>query len=129
LLIDQKSSGAPAAAQAAEQRRRQVAGGAARLGAAAASVQYARTLGAAVGTTLLGAVLFGTLAAGDADVAAQFARLMREGAPALLASLGEAERLGLRDALGEAFRLGFLAAAAMAGCGALIAWRVPLRRI
>ena len=43
----------------------QVAGGPARLGAAAASVQFSRTLGAAVATAVLGALLFGTLAAGD----------------------------------------------------------------
>lgn len=107
----------------------QVAGGPARLGAAAASVQYARTLGAAVGTTLIGAVVFGALAAGDAAVAELFARLVREGAPALLGTLDDAARTGLRTALGEAFRLGFLTAAAMAACGALIAWRVPVRRI
>jgi len=107
----------------------QVAAGPARLGAAAASVQYARTLGAAVATTLLGAVLFGTLAAGHQEVADLFARLVREGPAALMALLGEAERTALRAGLTEAFRLGFLTAAAIAGCGALIAWRVPVRRI
>lgn len=107
----------------------QVAAGPARLGAAAASVQYARTLGAAVATTLLGAVLFGALSAGHPEVADLFARLLREGPAALMALLGEAERSALRAGLSEAFRLGFLTAAAIAGCGALIAWRVPVRRI
>ena len=107
----------------------QVAGGAARLGAAAASVQYARTLGAAIGTTLLGAVLFGTLAAGDPHWAELFARLVREGPATLLAMLPEAERAGLRAVLSEVFRLGFLTAAAMAALGSLIAWRVPIRRL
>jgi MFS family permease len=107
----------------------QVAGGAARLGAAAASVQYSRTLGAAVGTTLLGAVLFGALAAGDAHWAELFARLVREGAATLLETLPEAERVGLRAALSDAFDLGFLTAAAMAALGSLIAWRVPIRRL
>jgi EmrB/QacA subfamily drug resistance transporter len=107
----------------------QVAAGPARLGAAAASVQYARTLGAAIGTTLLGAVLFGALAAGQAEVAALFARLVREGPAELLSVLGEAERAALRAGLTEAFRLGFLTAAAMAACGSLIAWRVPVRRL
>jgi MFS family permease len=107
----------------------QVAAGPARLGAAAASVQYARTLGAAVGTTLLGAVLFGALAAGDAAVAEMFVRLVREGPAAFLPGLAEAERLALRAALTEAFRLGFLFAALLAGTGALLAWRVPVRRV
>ena len=51
----------------------QVAAGPARLGAAAASVQFARSFGAALATALLGALLFGSLAAGDARVAALFA--------------------------------------------------------
>jgi MFS family permease len=106
----------------------QVAAGPARLGAAAASVQYARTLGAAVGTTLLGAALFGALAAGDPGVAALFARLVREGA-ALLPLLEDPARLALRAGLAEAFRLGFLVAAGLAACGALLAWRVPVRRV
>jgi hypothetical protein len=73
-------------------------------------------------------VLFGTLAAGDARVAELFARLVREGA-GLLPALAEAERLLLRGGLTEAFRPGFLLAAAMAAAGSLIAWRVPIRRL
>ena len=107
----------------------QVAAGPARLGAAAASVQYARTLGAAVGTTLLGAALFGALALGDPQVAELFARLVREGAAALLPGLAEAERQALRSGLSDAFRLGFLVAAALAAAGAVLAWRVPVRRV
>lgn len=107
----------------------QVAAGPARLGAAAASVQYARTLGAAIGTTLLGAVLFGALAAGDATVAGLFARLVREGPSVVLPALDEASRAALKAGLTEAFRLGFLATALMAGAAALLAWKVPIRRV
>jgi len=106
----------------------QVAAGPARLGAAAASVQYARTLGAAVGTTLLGGALFGALAAGDPMVADLFARLVREGG-ALLSGLAEAERLALRHGLSDAFRLGFAVAAVLTTVGAVLAWRVPVRRV
>jgi EmrB/QacA subfamily drug resistance transporter len=106
----------------------QVAAGPARLGAAAASVQYARTLGAAVGTTLLGGALFGTLAAGDPQVAELFGRLVREGA-ALLPALPEATRRTLQEGLSLAFRVGFLMAAALAALGAWLAWRVPVRRV
>ncbi len=107
----------------------QVAGGAARLGAAAASVQYARTLGAAVATTLLGGVLFAALAIGDPAAAELFGRLVREGPAVLLPSLSEAERTGLRLALSEAFRLGFAVAAVLAAVGSVLAWRVPVRRL
>ena len=106
----------------------QVAAGPAKLGAAAGSVQFFRTLGAAIATTLLGALLFGTLAAGDAEVAALFARLVREG-PALLPGLAEADRAALREGLTGAFRAAFSGAALLAGVGSWLAWRVPVQRI
>ena len=106
----------------------QVAGGPARLGAAAASVQFSRTLGAAVATAVLGALLFGTLAAGDATVAALFARLVQTG-PGLLATLPPEGQAALRAGLAEAFRTAFFGAAAMAAAGSWLASRVPLQRI
>jgi MFS family permease len=106
----------------------QVAAGAGRLGAAAGSVQFARTLGAAIATTLLGALLFGRLAAGDAGLAALFARLVREG-PGLLPALAAAERAALRQGLTEAFRAAYGGAALLAAAGSWLAWRVPIRRI
>jgi MFS family permease len=107
----------------------QVAAGPARLGAAAASVQYSRAFGAALATALLGALVFGTLAAGDARVAALFAEVVRDGAAAVLPRLPEAEQGALRGALADAFGAAFLGAAAMAALGAFAAWRVPLRRV
>jgi MFS family permease len=110
----------------------QVAAGPARLGAAAASVQFARTFGAALATAALGALLFGTLAAADGGggrVAALFAEVVRDGAPALLPRLVEAEREALREGLAAAFRAAFLGAAAFTAAGAFMAWRVPLRRV
>ncbi|MCB4822098.1 MFS transporter [Roseicella aerolata] len=106
----------------------QVAAGPARLGAAAGSVQFSRTLGAAMATTLLGALLFGTLAAGDAGTADLFARLVREG-PALLPGLAEAERSALKEGLTGAFRAAYGGAALLAAAGSWLAWRVPVRRI
>jgi EmrB/QacA subfamily drug resistance transporter len=107
----------------------QVAAGAGRLGAAAASVQFARTLGAATATALLGALLFGTLAAGEPRVAELFAALVREGGARLLPGLAEADRLALRAGLAEGFRAAFLGAATLAALGAWFAWRVPVRRV
>jgi len=107
----------------------QVAAGPARLGAAAASVQFSRTFGAALATALLGALLFGSLAAGDDRVADLFAALVRDGAAKVLPGLPDGERDALRDGLAAAFRAAFLGAAALTGAGAFIASRVPLRRV
>jgi len=73
-------------------------------------VQYARTLGAAAATALLGVALFGTVAAAEPWVAGLFAQLLREG-PGLLGSLPAPEAGALRDALAAGFRAAFLAAA------------------
>lgn len=107
----------------------QVAAGPGRLGAAAASVQFARAFGAAIATAFIGALLFGSLAAGDARVAALFAEAVRDGPAALLTRLPDAEREALREGLGTAFRTALLGAAALTAAGALAAWRVPLRRL
>ncbi len=106
----------------------QVSAGPARLGAAAASVQLSRSLGAAAVTTLLGALLFGSLAAHDPAAAGLFGRLMREGR-GLLAQLPEATQAMLGAALASGFRATFLGAAVLLALGAVLAWRVPMRRI
>jgi MFS family permease len=112
----------------------QFAAGRERLGAATASVQFIRSLGAASGTALMGTVLFGTLvahggtggAAGDA--ATLFVALVNQG-PEALAALSDSARAEFRDAMTGAFRAAFLAAALMlAGAGWLSA-RVPLQRV
>lgn len=107
----------------------QVAAGPARLGAAGASVQFARTFGAAFATALLGALLFGSLAAGDPRVADLFAEVVRDGAAAVLPRLPGPEQAALREGLAAAFRAAFLGAAALTALGAFMAWRVPLRRV
>jgi predicted MFS family arabinose efflux permease len=106
----------------------QVAAGPARLGAAAASVQFARSLGAAAATALLGALLFGSLAARDPAAATLFSRLVREGAGLLPTLPGEA-RTVLAEALASGFRAAFLGAAGLVALGAVLAWRVPMRRL
>lgn len=105
----------------------QVAAGAEQLGAASASVAFSRNLGAATGTALLGAILFGVLALADGDVVALLPRLAAEG-PALLNGLAPAQAALLRAELAEAFRVLFLGAAALAAMAAVLAMRVPLRR-
>nr|WP_256476598.1 MFS transporter [Siccirubricoccus soli] len=106
----------------------QVAGGNHRLGAAAASVQFFRTFGAAMATALLGTLLFGTLALTDATLAALFARLVREGS-SVLAALEPGVQAALREALGWSFRAAFLGAATLLALGSYLAMRVPLQRL
>ncbi len=99
-----------------------------RLGSATASVQFTRALGAATGTALMGAVLFGALVASGGAAAELFVALVNQG-PAALAGLSEAARGEFNAALGTAFRAAFLLAAAMVAVAAWICTRVPLQRI
>ena len=106
----------------------QVLAGPNQLGAAAASVQFSRSIGAAAGTAIVGAVLFGAMAVMDADVAALFGQIVQRG----LGSLANlpAERIALaRAEIDIAFRAAFLAIAGFAAISALLAWSLPLRRI
>jgi MFS family permease len=97
----------------------QVAAGQARIGAAAAAVQYTRSLGSALGTAACATVLFGTMFINSPESGALFATAL-EGQPTEPAA----------KALFEiAFRATFLAIAAMAGLSAFFAWTLPTRRI
>jgi len=106
----------------------QVAAGAARLGVATASVQFMRNLGAAAGTALLGALIFVGFALADADLAARFAEAMRGGRDAM-AALPEGERSAMAGGLAIGFRWMLAGAAVMRGVAAVLAFRVPLRRV
>ena len=106
----------------------QVAVGRERLGTATASVQFCRSLGAATGTALLGAVVFGTLVAQGGEAAPRFVALV-EGGRGALADLTPAA-LALAEAeMRLAFRLAFATAGGLTLLAAWIATRVPLRRI
>ena len=106
----------------------QLLAGPKQLGAASASVQFSRSIGAATGTALVSAVLFATLAATDSEVAALFGRIVQEGRAAL-AGLG-AERAATAQAeIREAFRAAFLTVAALSAVASALAWSIPLRKI
>jgi MFS family permease len=100
----------------------QAAAGPAMLGAAAASVQISRSLGAAFSTALVGTVLFATLALTDPGLVSQFAGMLEGGAGAAFAAAERAEIAG-------AFRTAFLVDACLAAAGLILAWSLPLRRI
>lgn len=106
----------------------QVLAGPKQLGAAAASVQFSRSIGAAAGTALTSAVLFATLAMLDGEVADMFGRIVQEGHGAL-DSLGPERAADAERGIAMAFRAAFLTIAGLAGLGSLLAWSIPLRRI
>ena len=106
----------------------QFVAGPAQLGAAAASVQLSRSVGAAVGTALVGAILFASLAATDPAAAALFGALVETG-PRALAGLS-AERIAVvQGEIAHAFRAAFLVIAGFSALGGVMAWTIPVRRI
>ena len=106
----------------------QMAAGQARLGAAAAAVQYSRSMGAALGTAIVAAVLFATLSRTDPEAGRLFGLVLQNGAE-VLGSLPEARSGAIQNQFAEAFRAAFLAIAAIAALGSLLVWTIPLRRI
>ena len=106
----------------------QVVAGPRFLGAAAASVQFSRSVGASIGTALVGAVLFAVLAAHDRQTASMFASLVQEG-PRALAALPAAQRAALTNEIAGAFRAAFLTIGCFTTTAMLFAWWLPVRRI
>jgi EmrB/QacA subfamily drug resistance transporter len=106
----------------------QMIAGPRQLGAAAASVQFSRSVGAALGAAITGAVLFGALSAADADTAHLFGALVEAG-PRALAGLAPARVAMVQAEIADAFRAAFVAIALFAATGAMLAWSLPVRRI
>ncbi len=106
----------------------QLVAGPKQLGAAAASVQFSRSIGAAFGAAIVGTVLFGMLVATDPEAAKLFAHLVQTG-PAALANLSPASLAVVQGEISDAFRAAFLAIASFSAIGSLLAWTIPLRRI
>ena len=106
----------------------QLVAGRANLGAAAASVQFSRSVGAAFGTALVGAVLFAVLSQADRGTAALFADMVERG-PVAMAGLDAARQAVVSAEIRDAFRSAFLTIAGFAGLALLMAWTIPVRRI
>lgn len=98
------------------------------LGAASASVQLARSIGAAFGTGLVSLVLFTTIAAADTEIAKLFFEMIQQG-PDAMAVLAPPLRQRLEVEIGGAFVAAFLTIAAFAGTGMALAWSIPVRRL
>jgi EmrB/QacA subfamily drug resistance transporter len=106
----------------------QLVAGRANLGAAAASVQFSRSVGGAFGTAIVGAVLFAVLSATDRDTAHLFAEMVERG-PVAMAALDAARQAIVSAEIRDAFRSAFLTVAAFAGLGLTMAWTIPVRRM
>jgi EmrB/QacA subfamily drug resistance transporter len=104
----------------------QSAAGQARLGEAAASVQFSRSIGAAMGTALVATILFGLLALKSTEAAHVFAAMIetRRVAPGLTPA-----QLAIQADIREAFGAAFLTMAAFTTGGFLLALTNPQRRI
>jgi EmrB/QacA subfamily drug resistance transporter len=98
------------------------------LGAAAASVQFSRSVGASFGTAFVGAVLFAVLAMRDTQTAEMFARLVQVG-PRALDVLPAAQQVLVRGEIADAFRAAFLTIGCFTTTAMLFAWWLPVRRI
>ena len=106
----------------------QSAAGLARLGEAAASVQFSRSIGAAFGTALVATVLFAVLSLKNPEAAAAFARMVEEAGNAGPA-LGGPHAAAMQADITQAFRAAFLLMAGFTALGCLISLFHPLRRI
>jgi EmrB/QacA subfamily drug resistance transporter len=106
----------------------QSASGPRRLGEAAASVQFSRSIGAAFGTALVATMLFSMLALKNPDAAHVFAAMVEHagsGGPAL----GGAQRAAIQADITLAFRAAFLLIAGFTTVGFFLALSHPVRRI
>jgi EmrB/QacA subfamily drug resistance transporter len=106
----------------------QSAAGPVRLGEAAASVQFSRSIGAAFGTALVSTVLFAVLVTRNPEAAQVFAAMVeqaRNAAPALRPD----QQAAIQADIAAAFRAAFLLMAGFTLGGFFLALTNPMRRI
>src|SRR6185312_6326002 len=106
----------------------QSASGPRRLGEAAASVQFSRSIGAAFGTALVGTLLFAMLSLKNPEAARVFAEMVENPAGAL-STLSGAQRTIIQADITQAFRAAFLLIAGFTTAGFFLALTHPIRRI
>ena len=106
----------------------QSASGPRRLGEAAASVQFSRSIGAAFGTALVATVLFGVLTLRNPEAARVFASMVEQGVSAETLLSG-AQRAVIQADITIAFRAAFLLIAGFTAAGFFLALTHPLKRI
>jgi EmrB/QacA subfamily drug resistance transporter len=99
-----------------------------RLGAAAASVQLSRSVGASFGTAIIGMILFVTLEIIDPHGAEVFIAMIEQGAAAL-DKLAVDQRAMMQADIAQAFRAAFLAIAGFTAGACLLALTNPAKRL
>ena len=105
----------------------QSAAGPVRLGEAAASVQFSRSIGAAFGTALVATVLFAFLTLRNPEAARVFASMVKHTGTGPV--LPAAQRLAIQADIRDAFGAAFLTMAVFSTGGFFLALTNPLRRI
>jgi MFS family permease len=106
----------------------QTAAGPRMLGTGAAMVQFSRSVGAAVGTATVAAVLFSYLALVDRQAAGLFGAIIDHG-PEAIATLAPARQAIIESEIADAFRAAFVTIAAFTCTGIWLAGTIPLRRL
>jgi predicted MFS family arabinose efflux permease len=102
--------------------------GPSRLGEAAASVQFSRSIGAAFGTALIATVLFAVLSIKNPEAARIFGTMV-EHAKHVGPLLPPIQLAAIQADITEAFRIAFLSMAAFTTAGFFLALTNPFRRI
>ena len=97
------------------------------LGAAAGSVQLTRSLGSALGVSVVGMVLFATLASQDSHAATVFADMVEQGKSAM-DQLPPAAQIAMQSQIVSGFRAAFFTISTFSASISLLAWTMPLRR-
>jgi EmrB/QacA subfamily drug resistance transporter len=97
------------------------------LGAAAGSVQLTRSLGSALGVSVVGMVLFATLASQDSSAATVFANMVEQGRAAM-DQLPATAQAAIQSQIVSGFRAAFLTISTFSASISLLAWTMPLRR-
>ncbi len=98
------------------------------LGAAAASVAVARSFGAALGTAIVGAVLFAAVAATGVEVAGPLEAVL-QGSETALAGIDARTEADIRAAVSTGFRSVFLTIFVFSVIGSTLSWTIPRRMI
>jgi EmrB/QacA subfamily drug resistance transporter len=97
------------------------------LGAAAGSVQLTRSLGSALGVSIVGMVLFTTLASKDSHAATVFADMVEQGRSAM-DQLPASAQMVMQSRIVSGFRAAFFTISMFSASISVLAWTMPMRR-
>jgi EmrB/QacA subfamily drug resistance transporter len=106
----------------------QTAAGPRMLGTGAAMVQFSRSVGAAIGTATVAAVLFSYLELVDRQTASMLGAIIDHG-PEVIATLAPARQAIIQSEIADAFRAAFATIALFTGIGIWLAGTLPMRRL